>query len=954
MKNQKNHRPLWTPLAAIALGTAGLLVYQANQQPNPNPNPNAATPPIKSRVSHRESTTRTPDLSSLQIPLPDAAIPTIPEETPAMAATPRVFQEFNDWAVTYSNATPARQQEMLAAGETMVAQRRERMAALIEKSPQAALDEADAFSPLAREALPESLKAQLEQPVNARGDLSVMAYIGKNTAPYEWTTTFGDEKYTVFPAADNESIIFEPNRSLLGIKLTVNRVMTADDGKTYSRVDKLMALRKQRVRALSNEEATVALKTRKKGADPTCEVSTKSVAVAVLPAAIETGGDTKWMCEPDHATAWLKSPAGIAAAANRQTYSAAGGPGEGAGSFTWIPEGKSTGDQPKPSLCAIFHCSDQPATYRHTGYQSTIDSSFRQLEKWSYGKIKFATPTYTPLFKLPHTADEYKKKTYSIRDDTTAKLKSEGYNLANYAFHMVLVADAMSDRDGGADIAGTFIEIGNPTNFVFQHEIGHIIGLPHSRLWIASTSDSVGPGFTKDYYGAYSTMGLWENRASFNTMERFYIRWLTLNDAHILARGDNSTYTIYDPEVNTLTSGRKYTIRIPRSDGSFYFVEFRPRFNAYVNDPLAIHPTTQNGIRILRTSGAEQIDCTPATSYNGIDGALPAGQEFYDAAENITIKAVGRGGDGENQFFNVQVLYNRPTVTPGRTYMLRAKEGNLIAGVANSSGENAALVTQQSWQGYGNQQWVPIKVDFGHYKIVNMNSGKVLDVTGGSTASGRLIQQWAYLGGSSQKWRIIATEDGYFKVINVHSGLALSSPYPRTQAGIQLEQYPYNGWANQKWSFDEVNPLVSGRTYQVTARHSFKVLEVPGINAPNGTLARQWSWFGSMNQRWIPVWLGNGQHSISNASSNKVLEVGGLSSNDGGTLQQWSWVGHNWQKWTLEAVDNDAGGFWYKIVNVGSGRVASVNGMSLSDGAGLQQWGWRGYTNQQWRFYRLN
>jgi Ricin-type beta-trefoil lectin domain-like len=187
-------------------------------------------------------------------------------------------------------------------------------------------------------------------------------------------------------------------------------------------------------------------------------------------------------------------------------------------------------------------------------------------------------------------------------------------------------------------------------------------------------------------------------------------------------------------------------------------------------------------------------------------------------------------------------------------------------------------------------------------------------------------------------------------LINVYSGLALSSPYPRTQAGIQLEQYTYLGSSNQKWAFDEVNPLVSGATYKVTARHSNKALEIPGTNAPNGTAARQWSWFGSMNQRWITTWLGSGQQSISNASSNRVLEVGGLSNNNGVIIQQWSWVGHNWQKWTLEAVDHDAGGFWYQIVNVGSGKVVSVNDTSLYDGAGIQQWTKWGLSNQQWRF----
>ena len=935
-------------MAVIALGAAGLLVYQATQHPEST----VAAAPIKSRVSQREKVVRAPALSEFQAPLPEMTMATTSKEIAVSDPTPRMFQEFNDWAVSYSKATPSQQQQMLAQGEKMVIERRGKMAELIKSSPQAALDEADAFSPLAREALPESLKVQLEQPVNARSDLSVMAYVGKNSVPYEWSTILEGEKYTVFPAGENESVTYEANRSLLGIKLAINRELTGPDGKVYPLVDRVIALRKDRVRVLSKDEAAVAMKSRKKGAEPSCEISQKNVAVVEAPAAVETGGDTKWMCQPEHATDWLRSRAGVSAAGYR--YSAAGGPGEGAGSFPWIPEGKSTGIELKVSLCATFYCSDQPASYPFTSYQGTIEGAFRQLEKWSYQKVKLATPVYTPLFRLPHTAYEYKKRIYSIRDDTTAILQQNNYNLNNYAFHMVLVANAMEDRDGGADTGGFFVEIGNPTKYTFQHEVGHIFGLPHSRLWIPTTRDPVGPGSSKDYGGAYSTMGRWETRASFNTMERFYIRWLTLNDAHILARGESSTYTIYDPDIAMPISGRKYTIRIPRSDGTYYFVEFRPRATVFTDDQLAVDPATRNGIRILRTTNADQIDCTPATPYNGADGTLLVGQEFYDPAENIVIKAIAKGGADENQFFQVQVLYNRPTIPSGRTFMLRAREGNLIAGVANYSGENGAQVTQQGWQGYGNQKWAVIKVESGYYKIANVNSRKILEVAGNSLVNGKSIQQWDNVQNPSQKWQIVSTDDGYFKLINVNSGLALSSPYPRTQAGIQLEQYTYSGWNNQKWSFDEVNPLSSGGTYQVTARHSLKVLEIPGLDAPDGTLARQWGWFGSMNQKWITTWLGSGQQSISNASSNRVLEVGGLSNNSGSDIQQWSWAGHPYQKWTLEAVDNDAGGFWYQIVNVGSGKVVSVNGMSPDNGAQLQQWPGNRQSNQQWRFSQIN
>lgn len=947
MKNQKYYRSFRTTLAVIALGAAGLFVYQEDHHSDPV----VAAPPIKTRANQRDNIVRTSPLSKPQESLSDAAIPAISKEIPSSHGTHYLFQEFNDWAVTYSNATPVEQQQMLAHGEIIVKQRHEQMADLIEKSPQVALDEADALSPLAREALPESLKAQLEQPVNARGDLRVMAYVGKNVAPYARFATLGDEEYAVFPAGENEILSLESNRSLLGIKLSVRRVTTGDDGKQYPRVDNLMALRQERVRVLSTEEVTVALKSAENGSEPACEVSAKNVAMAQVPAAIETGGDTKWMCEPDHATAWLKSPAGIEAAGIPKVFAAFGGPGEGSFKYPSIPPGWSTGD--KNFLVGKFRCADQ-ATYPYTNLSTIVQSMFDQVRIWSYGKIYFSNITYTPIFTLPRTAAQYKYEPlqYSLRNDANAIL-NQYYNLVNYSFYAVCAADTMYNRDGGADTGGKYMEIGNPANWIFQHELGHNLGLPHANLWAPSTSDPIGPGSWNEYGGSNSSMGA--NWASYNTMDRFYIRWLTLNDTHDLASRTNGTYTIYDPDVSALTTGRKYTIRIPRSDGSFYFVEFRPRPTEFTNKS-AVDVTTQNGIRILRTSDAAQLDLTPQSAGNQFDGALVAGKEFYDSSENIAIKAIAKGGSGANQYFQVQVIFNRATVTSGRTYMLRSRaNGGLIAGVANYSGENSAPVTQQNWEGYPNQKWVLMKVDASNYKLINANSGKALTIGGFSKVNGGLAEQYQYVDSYNQKWQIVSTDNGSFKLINNNSGLALTSPSPTTQAGLQLFQWEYQNATNQQWFFDEVNPLVSGSNYFIASRNSGKAMEVASYSTADGGNVQQWQWYATGSQKWKANSQGGAVQAFINVNSQKALEVSGYSTSDGANIQQWSWQGNNqWQKWTLEAVDNDAGGFWYKIVNVGSGKVVDVSSGSTADGANIYQYQSLSGPNQQWRFTAVN
>ena len=132
MKTHKYNRPLQISLAALAIGVSGLLIYETIHRPTQLD----AVSNEKSRLSPRNRTKQTPQASALEQDQLNTVVSTRP---PA----PHLFHEFNDWAVQYSKATPAEQQQMLAHGEIMVKKRHEQMAGLIEKSPQVALDEPD-------------------------------------------------------------------------------------------------------------------------------------------------------------------------------------------------------------------------------------------------------------------------------------------------------------------------------------------------------------------------------------------------------------------------------------------------------------------------------------------------------------------------------------------------------------------------------------------------------------------------------------------------------------------------------------------------------------------------------------------------------------------------------------------------------------------------------------------
>ncbi|QCC52346.1 alpha-amylase domain-containing protein [Halapricum salinum] len=140
--------------------------------------------------------------------------------------------------------------------------------------------------------------------------------------------------------------------------------------------------------------------------------------------------------------------------------------------------------------------------------------------------------------------------------------------------------------------------------------------------------------------------------------------------------------------------------------------------------------------------------------------------------------------------------------------------------------------------------------DGGTYRITNVNSGKALDVEGGTgaTGNGEDVHQWDYLGNANQHWTAEATGDGYYRLTPTHSGkcLDVSGGTSATQDGANVHQWDYFGNSNQQWAIEGLG----GGEYAIKARHSGRYLDVSGYSTDNGATVHQWDWHGGDNQRW--------------------------------------------------------------------------------------------------------
>ena len=136
---------------------------------------------------------------------------------------------------------------------------------------------------------------------------------------------------------------------------------------------------------------------------------------------------------------------------------------------------------------------------------------------------------------------------------------------------------------------------------------------------------------------------------------------------------------------------------------------------------------------------------------------------------------------------------------PLASYSITAKHSYLVMEVASSSMADFAGVQQNVWTGGNHQQWLLANTN-GEFKITNKNSGKVLDgVDATANGLGRQFVQNLWHGGGNQRYRLVANELGYYKLVNVASNRLADVSGEVTSPGAVILQWKDNNANNQQW-----------------------------------------------------------------------------------------------------------------------------------------------------------
>lgn len=143
---------------------------------------------------------------------------------------------------------------------------------------------------------------------------------------------------------------------------------------------------------------------------------------------------------------------------------------------------------------------------------------------------------------------------------------------------------------------------------------------------------------------------------------------------------------------------------------------------------------------------------------------------------------------------------------PAGTRTLTNAHSGLVMDVSDASAADGGKIIQWADHQAGNQRWTLTQRAGNVYTIGNVGSGKCLDDPTGSTAQGAQLDQRTCDGGAGQQWALDAVgdytsaSDTDYLLVNLGSGWVADVSGGSTAGGAAVVQWITNGGANQTWS----------------------------------------------------------------------------------------------------------------------------------------------------------
>ncbi|MEV6181022.1 RICIN domain-containing protein [Streptomyces sp. NPDC052015] len=149
------------------------------------------------------------------------------------------------------------------------------------------------------------------------------------------------------------------------------------------------------------------------------------------------------------------------------------------------------------------------------------------------------------------------------------------------------------------------------------------------------------------------------------------------------------------------------------------------------------------------------------------------------------------------------------TVDTSAWYVLVNRGSGKVLDVSGASTADGASMSQRTRHDGANQRFQFVDSGGGYYRLKAQHSGKVLDVSGYSTADRADIVQWSDANSVNQQFKLADSSDGYVRLINRNSGKAVEVENASTADGAKVVQFTDWGGANQQWQLVRVRGVLA-------------------------------------------------------------------------------------------------------------------------------------------------
>ncbi|MBQ9068905.1 MAG: RICIN domain-containing protein [Eggerthellaceae bacterium] len=294
----------------------------------------------------------------------------------------------------------------------------------------------------------------------------------------------------------------------------------------------------------------------------------------------------------------------------------------------------------------------------------------------------------------------------------------------------------------------------------------------------------------------------------------------------------------------------------------------------------------------------------------------------------------------------VQVF--RRNVTPAQRWRFESAGGGFYRIVNVGSGKvlevldgravSGAKVVQKAWRGSAAQKWKAVAMQGGYRLVAALSDSFALSLSGTRATNGTALQLASLGASKTQLWKLekvtAAIADGVYTIKARNSGKALDVAGGSVEIGANVQQYSANGTIAQSFQFQFDHKTGYYTIYSV---HTGLALDVKGGSLANGANIQLYKPNGTAAQRWALARNSDGTVSLFASRSGKAVDVQGASSADGANVQLYSSNGTAAQKFTFAKVGNWIPNGTYTFVSAKrTGAALAVKGSSRSVGSNVQ------------------